>query len=122
MTNWNEIDYVRVYTNDSNYASYIFFDEETFNDYKSYDFIDEFTKVEEVIVDKDNCYKVWTYDNEYEVMPNWEDDKPYVFADANDYSTWNDVNNGDGHQNCSYREVIVVNGIEHFDAEVDSDV
>ena len=72
----------------------------------------EFDHVEEVIVDPNNCVKVWVYDNEYEDMPNYQDDQPLVFANADDYEAWNDANNGDGHSNFNYREVHVKNGIE----------
>lgn len=101
--------YTRIVTD---YPTYIVFDDEDIDFFKEINGVTE-SEDEEVTVDPNNCVKVWTYDNEYEENPpSIEDRTPYVFDNMNDFDTWIDYNNGDGHQNFPYHGVIVKDGVE----------
>jgi hypothetical protein len=75
------------------------------------------TSIEEVIVDPNNCVKVFTYDNEDGEGPcDYRNDTPYIFANEGDLEHWLDVHNSGGHENIPYYQIDVVDGVEtHYD-------
>ena len=100
-----QFNYIR-YTMQDEYYPIIAFDEYEYVDH------DNVINEENVVVDPNNCIKVWTYDNsDGDNIPN-QVNPSYIFANADDYEAWNDLNNSDGHANCCYRYVVVNNGIE----------
>lgn len=98
------------------FTSYILFDDDVDVDFfKEINGITESEDVE-VTVDPNNCIKLYTYDNEYDEKPTSIDDQyGYEFANDNDADAWLEYNNGDGHQNCVYAVVNVVNGVDNVE-------
>ena len=94
------------------YEQYIAFDYEEEANYEEYF---DIASKEDVTVDTDNCIKLWTYDNEYEQLPDVPTGTPYLFANQTDMVNWLEFNNSDGHQNSPYYKVVVIDGVEiHF--------